>query len=104
MALSGDELRAITGYAARCARQVLDLFETARPDDPRPREAGSRPAAAQAALAAGDDHDVGDTRLEWAASRAPAPVIDVLARTPPAPTGRTRAAALLTPLDAQLRR
>ncbi len=26
-------------WAARCAEHVLPLFESARPDDPRPREA-----------------------------------------------------------------
>ena len=171
MALSSDELRAITRYAAACARPVLDLFENDRPGDLRPREAieaaedfaaearrsavlrtsawaaraaaresdastaagqGALAASAAAAaaylhplasahrvhhvlgsavhqarafeLAAGDDHDVGHARILWAACRAPAHVVAVLARMPPAPTGNTRAAALLTRLDAQLRR
>ncbi len=170
MALSEEELRAITGYAAVCARQVVDLFEAARPADTRPRvavetaedfAAGARRSAAlrtgawaaraaareadvstavgQAALAASaaagaaylhplatahqvrhvlgaavhqaralelaaeDEHDVGDARIEWAAAQAPAQVADVLARMPLAPRGRTRPAALLTRLDDRLR-
>ena len=133
--LSGEEPRAIT--AAGCARQVLDLFDDARPADHRPREAieaaedfaagarrgsrrgvpapaGLRPPgpprpgsavhqAGASELAAGDDHDVGDARLERAAGQVPAHVVDVLARMSLAPAGRTRAAALLTRLDARLR-
>jgi hypothetical protein len=37
--LSTDDLRAVTGFAAGCAEAVLDVFESARPDDSRPREA-----------------------------------------------------------------
>ncbi|MFF5338863.1 putative immunity protein [Streptomyces sp. NPDC013181] len=37
--LSKDDLRAVTAFAADCAETVLHVFETAHPDDPRPREA-----------------------------------------------------------------
>lgn len=33
------ELRAVTGYAAACAREALEIFETQRPGDLRPRTA-----------------------------------------------------------------
>ncbi|QHC27807.1 putative immunity protein [Streptomyces sp. HF10] len=39
IALTEDELREITGYAADCAGRALHLFEQSRPADPRPREA-----------------------------------------------------------------
>jgi hypothetical protein len=37
--LSTDDLREVTGYAAGCAETVLDVFESVRPEDSRPREA-----------------------------------------------------------------
>ncbi|MFJ9175814.1 putative immunity protein [Streptomyces sp. NPDC102360] len=37
--LTMDELRAVARYAAQSAQQVLPVFETAVPDDPRPRAA-----------------------------------------------------------------
>ncbi|WP_431316553.1 putative immunity protein [Streptomyces murinus] len=39
IALTEDELREITGFAADCAARVLHLFERSLPADPRPREA-----------------------------------------------------------------
>ncbi|MEV6191885.1 putative immunity protein [Streptomyces sp. NPDC051920] len=39
IALSKQELREVTGFAAACADVVLEVFETDRPDDARPREA-----------------------------------------------------------------
>ncbi|MFJ6665086.1 putative immunity protein [Streptomyces sp. NPDC091383] len=39
IALTEDELREITGYAADCAGRVLHLFEQSLPADRRPREA-----------------------------------------------------------------
>ena len=39
LALSTDDLRAVTAFAAGCAEAVLELFEADRPDDPRPRAA-----------------------------------------------------------------
>ncbi|HEU4756709.1 MAG TPA: exonuclease SbcC, partial [Agromyces sp.] len=37
--LSLDELREVAGFAARCASEVLPIFEGAVPGDARPREA-----------------------------------------------------------------
>ncbi|TDQ43889.1 putative immunity protein [Actinorugispora endophytica] len=37
--LTLDELRTVTAFNLACAEQVIDLFERARPDDSRPREA-----------------------------------------------------------------
>jgi hypothetical protein len=39
IALSEDDLRAVTGYAAECAQVVLEIYERAHPGDLRPREA-----------------------------------------------------------------
>lgn len=39
MHLGEDELREITLYAAKCARQALSIFEARYPGDRRPREA-----------------------------------------------------------------
>jgi Imm-5 like putative immunity protein len=37
--LSLEDLRAVAGFAAECAEEVLHVFEGARPGDSRPREA-----------------------------------------------------------------
>src|SRR5947207_15928356 len=37
--LSQEDLRAVTGYAAACAQDVLQVFEGVHPADSRPREA-----------------------------------------------------------------
>ncbi|MDF0530126.1 exonuclease SbcC [Tsukamurella sp. 8F] len=47
--LTLDELRAITAFNVACAELVIDVFEVAAPDDPRPRVA----LDAAAAFAAG---------------------------------------------------
>jgi hypothetical protein len=39
IALSKQELREVTAFAAACAEVALDVFEGDQPDDPRPREA-----------------------------------------------------------------
>ncbi|MFF4364509.1 putative immunity protein [Streptomyces sp. NPDC001594] len=39
IALSIQELREVTAFAAACAEVVLEVFEGDQPDDPRPREA-----------------------------------------------------------------
>ncbi|ATL33007.1 putative immunity protein [Streptomyces formicae] len=39
VALSKQDLREVTAYAAACAETVLEVFEADRPDDPRPRDA-----------------------------------------------------------------
>ena len=37
--LSMDDLRAIAGFAAESAQEALEIFESAHPDDTRPRDA-----------------------------------------------------------------
>jgi hypothetical protein len=37
--LTMDHLRAVAGYAAACAQEVLEIFERAHPGDSRPRDA-----------------------------------------------------------------
>jgi immunity protein 5 of polymorphic toxin system len=37
--LTDPDHHALAGWAAACAEHVLDLFESARPEDPRPRSA-----------------------------------------------------------------
>ena len=39
VALSKQDLRDVTGYAAECAQGALEVFESIRPADPRPRAA-----------------------------------------------------------------
>jgi hypothetical protein len=39
VALSKQDLRAVTAFAAECAEVVLEMFEADQPDDPRPRDA-----------------------------------------------------------------
>ena len=56
-----------------------------------------------AEVAAGGDPAVGDAQIVAACRRAPAVLVDVLRRYPPATTGRTRVAQLMTELDALLR-
>jgi hypothetical protein len=126
--LSLDEIRAVTGYAARCATTAIPFFTTEHPDDPRPREAidtalsfaegGKRTSAlrraAFAALAAakeaateraaGDDRGVGDEWVDRAHASAPELVVAVLRRYPAAPEGGGRVGELLRMLDASLRR
>lgn len=64
--LSLAELREVAGYAAACARPALAIFERARTDDRRPREAID---AAQA-FADGADRTKALRDAAWAAQRA----------------------------------
>ncbi|MCX5369869.1 putative immunity protein [Streptomyces sp. NBC_00103] len=64
--LSEHELREIAGYAARCARRTLPLFEQSLPADPRPREA----VEAAEAFAGGGRRTGALRRSAWAAYRA----------------------------------
>lgn len=64
-------------------------------------------AAAYAAVATecarGHDPAVGEAYVDAAAQTAPAEMVEVLRRYPPAPEGRTRAARLMRRLDAAMR-
>lgn len=64
--LTMPELRAVAGFAAVCARAAADVFESARPGDPRPRAAVD---AAQA-FADGGERSSGLRDAAWAAQRA----------------------------------
>lgn len=66
IALSEDELRAVTGFAADCAARVLSVVEAGLPADPRPREA----VDAARAFAAGGRRTAALRRAGWAAHRA----------------------------------
>jgi len=60
-------------------------------------------AARIAEIEAGEDSGAGDREVERARERAAPALIDVLRRYPPALNGRSRAAQLMTALDAALR-
>ncbi|NED11867.1 putative immunity protein [Streptomyces sp. SID9124] len=62
-----------------------------------------RAAANAARIAEIEDPGAGDRALEGARERATPVLIDVLRRYPPAPTGRSRTAQLMTALDTALR-
>ena len=63
--LSIEDLRAVTGYAVRCAEPALELVEAVRPDDARPREA----VDAARALAHGGARGKALRVTAWAALR-----------------------------------
>jgi hypothetical protein len=64
--VSIDEIRAVTGFAANCARQVLMIFEAGVPGDTRPRTA----IEAAEAFADGDPRTALLRERAWAALRA----------------------------------
>lgn len=64
--LSEQELRAVTGYAAECAQEVLEIFEKARPADSRPRDAVN----AAWAFARGGERGKALRDTGWAALKA----------------------------------
>ena len=66
LALSTEDLRAVTAFAADCAEAVLEIFEADRPDDPRPRDAIA--AAREFARTGARGKALRDTA--WAALRA----------------------------------
>jgi hypothetical protein len=64
--LTGQDLRAVTGYAAECADEVLAVFERSHPADARPREA----IEAAWAFARGGERGKVLRDRAWAAQRA----------------------------------
>ncbi|WP_327183121.1 putative immunity protein [Streptomyces sp. NBC_01334] len=64
--LNEHELREIAGYAARCARRALPIFEQSLPADPRPRDA----VEAAEAFAGGGRRTGALRQSAWAAYRA----------------------------------
>lgn len=94
VALSTEDLRAVTRFAAGSAQQVLELYEHAVPGDPRPREA----VEAAEAFARGGRRGKVLRDTAWAAQRAvreaPSPAAEQAARAAMAAAG----AAYLHPL------
>jgi hypothetical protein len=64
--LGMDELREVTGFAARCAAAVLQVFERDAPGDARPREA----IEAALAFAGGGERTSALRASAWSAYRA----------------------------------
>src|SRR3954469_12530414 len=64
--LSKAELRAVARFAATCARPALAMFESQRPDDPRPRMA----IEAAQAFADGAERSKALRDAAWGAMRA----------------------------------
>jgi hypothetical protein len=64
--LSKPDLRAVAGFAADSAQDVLDIFERAHPGDSRPRDA----IEAARAFAGGGDRGKALRDTAWAALRA----------------------------------
>ena len=64
--LSTQELREVTGWAAESAQEVLEVFESAHPGDPRPRTA----VDAARTFARGGDRGKALRDTAWAAMRA----------------------------------
>lgn len=66
IALSKQDLRDVTGYAAECAQGVLEIFESIQPADMRPREA----IEAAWAFARGGERGKSLRDTAWAAQKA----------------------------------
>jgi hypothetical protein len=64
--LSKEDLREVTRYAAQSAQEVLEIFERARPDDSRPRDA----VDAAWTFARGGERGKSLRDTGWAAHRA----------------------------------
>lgn len=94
IALSIEDLRAVTGFAAACAEGVLDVFERAHPDDPRPREA----IDAAWAFARGGSRDRALRGAAWAAQKAASGTVDPAAREAALAAMSAAGAAFLHPL------
>jgi hypothetical protein len=92
--LSTDDLREITGYAARCAETVLDVFESVHPEDSRPQAAID--AAWAFARGGGRGKALRDTA--WAALRAAGETGDAAAEHAARAAMAAASAAYLHPL------
>ena len=90
-------------HAAGDAAAAAYLHPFAKADQVGHILRSSAHAACAAELLAGGDPLVGPELVGRAASRATPGLVDVLRRYPPAPTGKSRVAALMTLLDDTLR-
>lgn len=93
IALSEQELRAIAGYAAECARKVLPIFERDLPADTRPRDA----IDAAHAFAGGGQRTGALRKSAWAAYRAAQEAISPAAVDAARAASHAAAAAYLHP-------
>ncbi|MBB3082321.1 putative immunity protein [Geodermatophilus sabuli] len=94
IALSTDDLRAVAGFAAECAQQVLALFERDHPADPRPRLA----VDAARAFAGGGERTKALRVTALAAHAAAREAVTPAARDAARAAGHAAAAAYLHPL------
>lgn len=94
MPLGEDELRQVTLYAATCARRVLPLFEAARPEDRRPRDA----VAEAEAFAAGGRRRATLRASAWAAYAAARDAEGAAATNAALAASHAAAAAYLHPI------
>jgi hypothetical protein len=92
--LGMDELREVAGYAARCAEDVLSIFEHANPSDARPREA----TGAAWAFANGAKRTNLQRATAFAAHKAAKEAMTEAAREAARSAGHAAAAAYLHPL------
>ncbi|USQ80332.1 exonuclease SbcC [Ornithinimicrobium faecis] len=93
-ALSTDELRVVVGFALASAEEVLEIFETAQPDDARPRAA----IDAARSFAEGAPRSNLQRTTSTDAHRAAREVIDAAAAHAARAAGDAAAAAYLHPL------
>ncbi len=92
--LSEHELRAITGYAAECARRALPIFERDLPTDTRPRDA----IEAAHTFATGGRRTAALRRSAWAALKAAQEATSPAAADAARAASHAAAAAYLHPL------
>jgi hypothetical protein len=94
IALSAAELRAVAGFAARCAEEVLALFESVHRADPRPRLA----IEAAREFAGGGERTKAQRVTALAAHAAAREADSEAARNAARAAGHAAAAAYLHPL------
>ncbi len=92
--LTMDEIRAVTRFAADCAHDVLEVAESVRPDDPRPRDA----LEAAWAFADGAPRSARQRTAAVAAHRAAREATDTAAAHAARAAGDAAASAYLHPL------
>ncbi|MFG2021183.1 putative immunity protein [Actinomadura geliboluensis] len=100
---AGTEVARLAAQAAGDAASAAYLHPIARATQVGHILRGPANAARIGELQAGDDPAVGDMLIEQARGRATPVLVDVLSRYPLAPAGKSRAAQLMSALDASLR-
>ncbi len=97
------EVARLAAQAAGDAASAAYLHPIARATQVGHILRGPANAARIGELQAGDDYAVGDMLIEQTRGRATPVLVDVLSRYPLAPAGKSRAAQLMSALDASLR-